>query len=246
MKSEPFKIIPKLSLIGNDFPVCPNCDKSLPKMPGRKISCPNCRQPIVVRTRPLDQKKILIREIDIPIVENEWQVKKAAEGLNQYHLTEAIQWILEHDQAVKIETVYNAEFEFANLALSKKLMMKYCGYLTVMGDIMRVERKERDSMLLYMDALYLNANGAWDYHKELPDSQPFRKTERVSIPVGLVGYINSIKNYLRLSDDEILDIFLNESKKVKSSIGMEELLSDGMTAWKIIQDEYSKYISLRR
>ena len=91
MKSELFKIIPKLSLIGNDQPVCPNCFNAIPKMPGRRMSCPNCKQPIVVRTRPLDQKKILIREIDIPIVENEWQIKRAADGLNQLDLHEAIQ-----------------------------------------------------------------------------------------------------------------------------------------------------------
>lgn len=131
MKSEPFKIIPKLSLIGNDQPVCPNCFNAIPKMPGRRMSCPNCKQPIVVRTRPLDQKKILIREIDIPVVENEWQIKRAADGLNQFHLHEAIQWIIEHDQEFNIESVYNAELELATLALSNKLMMKYCGYLTV-------------------------------------------------------------------------------------------------------------------
>lgn len=246
MKSEPFKIIPKLSLIGNDFPRCPYCDNTLPKMPGRKLSCPHCKQSILVRTRPFDNKKILIREIDLPILDNEYQIKKTADSVNLYHLNEAIQWIEDHGQTVNIETVYNAYIGLAKIALSKKLMMKYCGFLTVMGDIKRAERKERDSMLLYMDVLYLNANGAWDYYEELPKSLPFRKKERISIPVGLVGYINSIKKYLGLSDDEMLDAFLNESMRVKSSIGMEEYLSDGLTAWKIIQDEYLKYLAIQQ
>jgi len=46
--------------IGNADPICPYCGHRFEKMPGRKKECPECKKTFFVRTRPLDNKKVLV------------------------------------------------------------------------------------------------------------------------------------------------------------------------------------------
>lgn len=46
--------------IGNAEPLCPYCGHKFEKMPGRKKECPECKKTFVVRTRPLDNKRVLL------------------------------------------------------------------------------------------------------------------------------------------------------------------------------------------
>jgi DNA-directed RNA polymerase subunit RPC12/RpoP len=46
--------------IGNADPICPYCGHKFEKMPGRKKECPECKKTFFVRTRPSDNKKVLV------------------------------------------------------------------------------------------------------------------------------------------------------------------------------------------
>ena len=246
MISETSKITPNLSFLGKNTPICPYCDTILSKMPGRKISCPICKPPIYVRTRAIDRKKILIQESDIGLVEKDWQAARAADRVNSGPLQDALSWIKMNKSHPELKTtneiIYYSIQEIAKTALNDKQMMKFSGCLTAMGDIMRAEHKDRDAMILYMDVLYLEVNGGWDCHSSLQGSQPFRESDRVSIPVGLVGYLHDLQKYLTMSDEEMFSIFISESKNIKELCGLNGKYSEGIDAWGIIHNEFKKYI----
>lgn len=62
-------------LLGVTDPICPHCDNSLAKMPGRKKKCPSCGEYIFVRTRPQDGVRILVRGDQLLAVEEQWSIK---------------------------------------------------------------------------------------------------------------------------------------------------------------------------
>jgi len=65
----------ELTPIGNTEPICPYCNYKFDKMPQKKKQCPNCKNFIRSRTRPLDNQKILIREDQIDELEMQWAFK---------------------------------------------------------------------------------------------------------------------------------------------------------------------------
>ncbi len=67
-----FGIGPK---IGVTKPICTYCEHRLDKMPGRKKRCPNSNNDIFVRTRPKDDRTVLIREDEIVAIEDLWARK---------------------------------------------------------------------------------------------------------------------------------------------------------------------------
>jgi len=68
-------------LIGLTDATCPYCNHNLGNMPGRKKRCPTCRNEIFVRTRPQDRARILVREDELPAVENLWAVHRATQPI---------------------------------------------------------------------------------------------------------------------------------------------------------------------
>lgn len=51
--------------IGNIDPICASCGERFEKMPGRKIKCKSCGKFNYVRKRPLDNKRVLLREDEL-------------------------------------------------------------------------------------------------------------------------------------------------------------------------------------
>lgn len=63
-----------LQAIGLTEPRCPYCRGALAKMPGAKKKCPSCGNFIYVRTRPLDNKKVLLRDEDRELLDEQWAI----------------------------------------------------------------------------------------------------------------------------------------------------------------------------
>jgi hypothetical protein len=63
-----------LTEIGNVEAVCPNCSAPLPAFPARKSKCPQCGGFFLVRTRPLDRKKVLVTSDDAKVIEDQWNL----------------------------------------------------------------------------------------------------------------------------------------------------------------------------
>ncbi len=64
----------QLTAIGNVEPVCPYCRSRLDGKPGRKMECPQCSNFIYVRTRPLDNQKVLVTEEQKRGIEEQWSI----------------------------------------------------------------------------------------------------------------------------------------------------------------------------
>lgn len=77
--------LPALKKIGISTANCPYCGCQLAKFPSRKIKCKSCNQFIYVRTRPIDNTKVLVKENEIDIIEDEWNKKQEIEYYNKTH-----------------------------------------------------------------------------------------------------------------------------------------------------------------
>jgi len=53
---------------------CPHCLKKLNTIPVRKKKCPFCGEYIFVKTRPLDEKKVLVTEEQKKEIDKQWRV----------------------------------------------------------------------------------------------------------------------------------------------------------------------------
>jgi SPP1 gp7 family putative phage head morphogenesis protein len=75
----------KYTKMGNTEPICPYCNYRFDKMPQRKKKCPMCANFVYSRTRPLDNKKVLIKQDQIDELESQWTKQKGSETL-QFNL----------------------------------------------------------------------------------------------------------------------------------------------------------------
>ena len=53
-------------------PYCPSCGGKLDKVPGAKKLCPHCGKYIFVRTRPIDNARVLVNEVGVEKIEEDW------------------------------------------------------------------------------------------------------------------------------------------------------------------------------
>ena len=76
-KDPPGTTTPALRTYGTTDPVCPSCGSGLKKKPARKTNCPACTEPIYVRTRPVDRRKVLLRDSEL---EEQLEQQSIADG----------------------------------------------------------------------------------------------------------------------------------------------------------------------
>lgn len=92
----------KLTDIGINGDECPYCGQILPKRPSRKAKAPCCGKPIFVRTRPSDNQSVLLREDQIPALEEQWavdyQIKQKMRGVTGQHDRGGATSVAEADQ----------------------------------------------------------------------------------------------------------------------------------------------------
>lgn len=187
--------------IGETRPICPYCTFDLQKMPGRKKSCPKCKNDIYVRTRPQDNAKILIREEQIIAIEEQWAMKNgthaqflAAQQRRQSVVasltrrfgrppsTNDVEWailnddILEHAKQMDWGLYRNARF--------------------AMAEILSKESRFEQALDFYLEVCYLDLNGPNNcggirdpqIRKEFP---PFNPKDGMLAP-GVLGRIHDI------------------------------------------------------
>jgi DNA-directed RNA polymerase subunit RPC12/RpoP len=155
---------PNLEKIGYLESVCPHCEAHLDKRPNRKKKCPHCSEYIYVRTRPADQKKVLVTEEQRDAIDVQWM---------QFHGTYEM-----HEEEQR-------EYEQARAALRKQFghepqdgdvrwrslntaLMEHSGqrnwglYRNTrldMADQLRKEGKDKQALETYLDVSYMDTNG---------------------------------------------------------------------------------------
>jgi len=53
---------------------CPNCHKTLSKIPGAKTKCPHCGEFMFIRTRPKDNARVVVTKAGADKIDEEWSI----------------------------------------------------------------------------------------------------------------------------------------------------------------------------
>lgn len=131
--------LPNLKDIGITSPKCPYCNAELAKFPARKTKCKNCGKYIYVRTRPLDRKKVLLKENELELLEEEWEKERYInERQNTPHKTNG---------QTSSSLVIDASSEMN--AIIKDLTRNYKDYCNY-DEILRINEKDRLPILQYI------------------------------------------------------------------------------------------------
>lgn len=227
----------KFPMVGNVEAVCPYCNCSLEKKPGRKKKCPECNNYIYVRTSPKTGEKILITEAQIDIIEEQWSIingthseyiqrkkiiEKEGKSLKKKFGREPseneIKWSL-----LNKELIDNASRGNWGLYRNTKLNM---------AELLLEESKSKQALSIFLEVAYLDINGPCNTNgcKEFP---PFQKSHAIIAP-GVINRILKIISNMGLNMNDIKAIFYDVAevnfKNLKLPVKPE-------TAWKEIKKE---------
>jgi len=151
-------------MIGNVDPVCPYCAFSLVKMPGKKTKCPNCKNDIYVRTRPVDRKKVLVTIQQVEVLEEQWAI---VNGAHQEYLAQKREFE-EERRRLSAHFGKHADDHDVKWSIYNKELMKhanggnfglYRNTRLEMAEFLRKEGKLEASLSTYIEILYLDLNG---------------------------------------------------------------------------------------
>ncbi|SEG23881.1 hypothetical protein [Billgrantia desiderata] len=228
--------------IGNDEPICPYCNETLDKMPGRKKKCTSCGGFIYVRTRPSDKKKILIREDQISVIEEQWAI---ANGTHEQFLAEQEAYEKERD-ALRNKFGREPSENDIRWSMLNKSLLKYAqdfqwGFYRnarlSMGDILKKESKELEALDTYLEVCYLDVNGPSNCGTRDPEilrEYPPFDPKRAMVAPGVIGYIDKIIANHRLTQEQVGKRFIKLAERTGESL---KLPVDSESAWKTLKKE---------
>jgi hypothetical protein len=108
--SSPFRAIGRIDAL------CPYCLVAFAKRPQRKAKCPACGGYVYVRTRPLDEARVLLTEKDAVALEEDW--KRHYEIVSKQPRAVSPEWQARIDEAQAAVVHPNPEVE----AMSQRVM----------------------------------------------------------------------------------------------------------------------------
>lgn len=231
--------------IGNDNPVCPYCNFKLEKMPAKKKKCPNCGEFILVRTRPSNQKKILVTAEQAEQVEEQWSIISGTH--DEYNANRK-----EHEKTkTKLAKRYGKEPNENDIQwdIYNRQRLKYARGLKwglyrnttlKMAEILRKESKPDRALELYLEVCYLDLNGPRNCSstdpKILKDFPPFDPKLAFTAP-GIVKRIEILSKKNNISINTMKTIFIEHNREVEKSL--KPPLS-AKKAWGKIESEFQK------
>lgn len=157
----------KLTILGNIESLCPYCNNLLEKKPKKKTKCPHCSNYIFVRTRPLDNKKILIKDDQKELIKEQWAIKNDTHDLylqerDLFNKTKK-KLIQKNGHASDNDTKWfllNQEgLQYAN----KHKWGLYRNTRFSMAEILNKEKKFKSALLMYFEVCYIDLNGPTNY-----------------------------------------------------------------------------------
>lgn len=199
--------------IGIATPHCPYCGIELKKFPGRKTKCKNCNNFIYVRTRPYDNKKILIKEDEILDIEIEWEKKNGTYEFRQKERNE----LLEIKQQLMIQRKTNSVsdndvkwiyYQQKRLrAAHSKQWSNYGFYTEQMAQLLYNEQKYQAALEHYLEAEYFSMCCGGNEDGFMSKSQLIQFPNLLKQP--FLSYVYDCIENLALNEKEIERIFMN-------------------------------------
>lgn len=226
--------------IGNIEPICPNCGKALQSKPSRKKECPECGKFMFVRTRPSDNKKVLVTEAQAKVIEEQWSI---ANGTHETYLKEKNAFEDEKASQTKrfgcMPSDNDVKWALLNRQLTEHALNGNWGFYRntklQMAELLRKEKKLNSAVYFYLDVFYLDLNGPNNIGETSPELlkkfPPFRPNEAMIAP-GIIKRILSVIKQLGLDTEETENLFKEMVKKQYSFI---ELPISAEKAWKAIE-----------
>jgi len=235
--------------IGNDGPVCPHCNSELEKMPGRKKKCPFCSNFIYVRTRPIDEKKVLVTEEQKEKIDEQWSIvngthkefiarkkeyEKTKNELKRQHGKEP------SDNEVQWAILEKKQYEYAKC----NHWGLYRNTIFDMAEILRKESKLEMALVRYIEVCYLDLNGPRNISNAdeefLRAFPPFDPNESwAELAPAIVDRIWRICKKLDINKDALKIMFLGHNHIVETNLKLP-LSAD--TAWAEMEKELSNQL----
>jgi len=222
---------PPLIELGITEPVCPNCGVILSKMPGAKTKCKDCGKYLYVRTRPIDNKRILVKEEEIELVEEQWAIFNGE--WSEYEKNRKIKQH-EFDKATDILTKKfghapskrDIDWYLLNRTLIKNARDKdYSDYRNTSFQIAKFllnEKRKIDALnwlliICYLDAYDLvYAEGISDHI--LIDKLNKKETDIEVFAPWIINKIYDIFYELKLSENDLNNIYYKTMQRIQLSL----------------------------
>lgn len=238
MRKKGIAPLPKSAEIDNNGPKseCPYCQKILDKMPQAKKKCPHCKNVIIVRTDPIEKKKILLKED---------QVEEFEERLQKIRCHKAIQRLLDSHNIDSIQfeqTKENLKMKIGRVPTEKEVALEIIeslGYhyfqnldmglfrntILEKGDIFNLFGDFRNALIMYLELCYIDLNGPSNRGsfrnnlESLKEYPPFnsRDSRMVFLAPGIITNIEQISKEMNLSKEDIKQIFFEHNQIVEKS-----------------------------
>lgn len=212
---------PKLRYIGVTSPTCPFCEQSLEKMPEQSQKCPHCGEYVYVRVRPIDERRILVTESQIQIVDEQWAIADGTyeELVARKHepLDTGVNSRGNKDLKKSLDEVRWSLLQ--KELLDNKLKSHYGSYrntLVEMAKLLVREGRLPEALSKYLEVCYLDINGTTNVanvgdQAASPKLSPFVPELSRPDPSIIAETRNLIKT-LGLSNEEVQKRFLNSAQ----------------------------------
>lgn len=223
----------KLSKVGNTKPVCPYCKVSLQKMPGSKTKCRQCHNFIYIRTRPLDQQKVLLVESELEIVEEQWAI---VNGTHESFLEKRREYETERKRLAALFGCEPPKNDVLWAICNKRLLEHanngnwglYRNTKFEMAEILRKEGRLKDSLAKYLEVFYIDINGPRNIGGWLPPRpDPFSPKDAFLAP-GIFHKVSSLVEKLSLTTPELANLYQEISERNYDAL---KLLVPPEVAW---------------
>ena len=233
-----------LTLLGVTGAICPYCAAPFSKMPQRKTKCPSCKQFVYSRTRPIDDQKVLLRESDLDLLDEEWSLVYGTHAEFLVHrarresVRERLNANLGHEptnEAVQLYLLHEDAVEHAR----QKNWGLYCNDLLAIGEILRKQSLLLEALRKYLEVCYIDLsgpqnNGGMQGFSSSPDSYPnFDKSYAMLAP-GVVNRCYNAAFDLKLNKKQLKELFLEVAAGVDKDI---RLPVTAAAAWKQLNQQ---------
>lgn len=229
----------EFNAIGNADPICPYCEHKFEKMPARKKECPECKKTIFVRTRPLDNKKVLLTGDQTIEAERQVKIRNGQFDKRQQKAYNNIR------REVKIRLGRDP----TNYEIMTAFLTEECGYFASRNDwgfytnVLSEQAKLsenvddlRGALVFYLSICYLDLNGQNNLGglggRPSPGIKRFDPNSGFLAP-GNIQKASKISEKLGMSRDDTEKLFFEINSKIHRTIHTPLSVSK---AWEMVEE----------
>lgn len=226
-----------MKILGTLSQVCPYCKTALPRMPARKTKCQSCGNFIFVRTRPQDEKKVLLTAAEAEQLEQQW--------VKQYEMAPVISERPQHVLST-VESELAKQFgrfpsrrdvlwrvfndEILEYSSSERWKL-YTHVHYEMAELLMSEGRNADALRLYCETFYLLVNGPKNIDPQLASEGFPRFKPHGDPPEYCIKRIVQMLAEAELVPDQIEQQFLTLATELQGELALP---LPPAVAWKIL------------